>query len=282
MIIIKIAEAFQEGMRECCFEVTMAQFGKHDFKKDPVYFDDYDLICLGSPVLAALPHQRIIKALSLGSDAAPGEQPVFERHMAETMEKIAQGNAPDIGDMDPMTIFADPPPPTRKGVVFATYSGYMYGPGEALATLELERVFLELKKCSVIGEYCATGAEVFHNAVDTVSFILGIGVNQGSQALQDYKDDPNAPQFEELTPSQREVLDRCANDKTHWPFETMKPVEKFGEKPGSVFWHYDQMNRPNERDLIKAKTFMLDLCEDYFLTVTGKPRRSGSVYISHS
>ena len=49
-------------------------------------------------------------------------------------------------------------------------------------------------------------------------------------------------------------------------------------KPGSTFWHYDSGKRPSQRDLTKAKIFMAEIIEDYFLTTTGDPRPPYAMY----
>jgi hypothetical protein len=38
--------------------------------QDKLYFDDYDLICLGSPIVGGSPLQPVIKALSFGGGGA--------------------------------------------------------------------------------------------------------------------------------------------------------------------------------------------------------------------
>ncbi|MDR1495704.1 MAG: hypothetical protein LBS67_02125 [Clostridiales Family XIII bacterium] len=70
----KVAFAFRDALVKYEFQVDTARFGKHDFMERPTYFDNYDLICLGSPIMAALPHQRLMNAL--GMYEKPG-QPRF-------------------------------------------------------------------------------------------------------------------------------------------------------------------------------------------------------------
>ena len=255
----QIAHAFADALTEHLFEVESIRIGKHDFEKEPRYFEDYDLVCIGSPIMAGLPHQNMMKLLGLYGN----EKVHFNHQSPETMAS-------------PLEFFlAGHPSYETKGVVFCTYSGYFYGPDEALATLELEKLYLETKGVKVVGEFCCNGKEVFHDAVNMVGAIMNVGVNRSAEMLQRFKDDPNDPMFDRLTPEQREGMERCAKDTKHWPFDTM--VETDG-LPGSVFWHYDCMKRPHERDILKARIFMSDLVEDYFLTATGKPRRSGAIY----
>ena len=49
---------------------------------------------------------------------------------------------------------------------------------------------------------------------------------------------------------------------------------------GSTTYTIYLQRRPSERDVTKAKIFMAELIEDYFLTMTGDPRPPYSVYTS--
>lgn len=258
----KIALAFKETLESYNFHVDCYKTGCHDFEKEPAYFEDYDLVCIGSPIMAGTPHQSLMKLLGLYGN-----------------EKVFFNRRTDEPNATPLEFFLKGAPRFKtKGVVFCTYCGYFGGPDEATATLELEKLYLDTKGVTVVGMFSTAGREVFHNAVNMVGAILNVGVNMASEMLQRYKDDPQDPAFDKLTEVQRDAMSRCAADKQHWPFETMVETETLGDIPGSVFWHYNSMERPHERDLVKAKTFMADLTEDYFLTATGKPRPSGSVY----
>jgi len=258
----QIADAFRETLEGYQFAVDFYKTGAHDFKNEPTYFEDYDLVCIGSPIMAGLPHQGLMQLLGLYGN----EEIHFNRGGPET-------------NATPLDFFLNGAPRfAAKGVVFCTYCGYFGGPDEATATLELEKLYLELKGVPVVGMFSTAGREVFHDAVNMAGAILKVGVNRASEMLQRYKDDPTDPVFDKLTDAQRDAMRRCAEDKRHWPFDTMVETEAPGDIPGSVFWHYNCMERPHERDLMKAKIFMADLVEDYFLTATGKPRPSGSVY----
>ncbi|MDR0851151.1 MAG: flavodoxin domain-containing protein [Clostridiales Family XIII bacterium] len=271
----QLAFAFRDALEKYKFKVDTARLGKHDFNEHPTYFEDYDLVILGTPIMAALPHQALMNAL--GMYEKPG-QPRFRRPPEGfDEEKTMMENEEALG-RDPIQMFAEASKRSRLGIVFVTYGGYLYGPSEATASIEILRTYLETKGCSVVGEFSCPGREVFHNAVDTVAKIMNIGVNESSQALQDFKDNPNAEQFSKLSDTQREMMDRCANDKKHWPFDTMYEVPELDGIPGCIFWHYDLMNRPNERDLSKARIFAQEIAEDYFMTATGKPRNPVSVY----
>ena len=47
----KVAKAFGKAFETCGWSYDLVKItAKTSFKKDPVYFDDYDFVCLGSPI----------------------------------------------------------------------------------------------------------------------------------------------------------------------------------------------------------------------------------------
>ena len=60
----KVAKAFGKAFENCGWSYDLVKItAKTSFKKDPVYFDDYDFVCLGSPIMAGLPSTLIGKNL---------------------------------------------------------------------------------------------------------------------------------------------------------------------------------------------------------------------------
>ena len=54
----KVATWFKETFEHCSFEVTMFHIKANaDWKgmQERLYFDDYDVVCLGSPIIAGAP-----------------------------------------------------------------------------------------------------------------------------------------------------------------------------------------------------------------------------------
>lgn len=73
----KIAVWFQETFAEYNWEVTMYRLknGMDLARMQPnVYFDDYDVICLGSPIVAGYPLKIVSKLFSLGAHTGLEEQ----------------------------------------------------------------------------------------------------------------------------------------------------------------------------------------------------------------
>ena len=101
--------------------------------------------------------------------------------------------------------------------------------------------------------------------------------------MQRYKENPNAAEWERLTPAQRKALADGAETKDEESFgkdaPTMGNNDPMGcGKKGSIIWHYDFQNRPSPRDLTKANIFLNEVVEDYFMTFTGDPRPPYSMY----
>ena len=66
----KIAVWFQETFQAYQWDVTMLRLKNNmniDEIQPQVYFDDYDVICLGSPIVAGYPLKIVSKLFSLGA-----------------------------------------------------------------------------------------------------------------------------------------------------------------------------------------------------------------------
>jgi flavodoxin len=168
----------------------------------PVNPEDYDLVCIGSPILAGV-HAKEISPVWMGEaefsvDAAggpPGE---------------GKGGPPP-GNLT----WRQEPAKYKKGVVFVTYTGSMRGPAEALPALALMELQMEDRGFRCIGKLACPGRH-------------GVA--------------PFGKQTEPAADS-----------------EEMRP------------WHWNQQERPHERDLQKAEIFLAEILEDYFLPTEAFP-----------
>jgi hypothetical protein len=102
---------------------------KTDVTKLPFEYDDYDFMCVGSPVHDSLALEEVILALR----RAPKE----ESKRGIPHEKIVFGS--------------------KKGIVFATYAGAHLGPKEAVAALAWMDLEMEHQKFQCIGSFCCPG-----------------------------------------------------------------------------------------------------------------------------
>lgn len=233
-----------------------------------VYFDDYDVVCLGSPIVAGYPLKIVSKHFSLGAHSGLEEQ---------TAANVEKGGSFSLPPMPPAGGDGDAPKPKQNaseliwrrsgnrgpypgaiyfnqykplGIVFTTYGGGFYGSDEATATLEILKMYLQLNNVSVIGRFACCGKE-FGPAG------LGPGVK---------------PMFNH---------DEEGNDLPISDAETYKMADGT-EFAGSYFFHARMWDKPGPRDEAKAKALVADIVEDYFCSFNGERNMVGSQYISIS
>lgn len=265
----KIANAFKGKILAEGWQCDMVKItNKTDFHKDPVYFDDYDLVMLGSPIMAGLPSTWLGKNLGLTASMPP--QMYHNQSIMPGLMRAAKDEAP-------------------YAVVFATYAGSDAGPAECVATLEIESLYLKNLYCTVIGRFATPGGEYHHASVDTVADKLGLDVDLASDILARFKENPDAEEFAKMPPHKLGELKKAAGMGEQGPIHQPKEQkemdpEKFqammaahGRNCGG---HYDINNRPNQRDFLKAEIFIEELLRDNF-TEQGR-RLFGGEYISIS
>lgn len=271
----RIAFSMKDGFEACGWECNCYRLKKSNKWaeiQDNLYFEDYDVVCLGSPIVAGYPLTIINKLFSLG---AGGELESNVQKMVDagggfkmTSETMGGGPGGVGGTEGPGGPGGDPGAPGANGgpvfrrrncsypggpvrdnyqplgVVFTTYGGGFYGSGESEATLSALKLFLELQNVSVVGTFACCGKEFGPAGLDKGQKpnIMGMG------SIQD-------PAY----------------------YETAS-----GTVQGSYFFHNQMWNHPNERDLNKAKYLVMDLVEDYFMTFDGQRGFVGSKYVSIS
>ena len=79
---------------------------------------------------------------------------------------------------------------TPYAIEFCTYGGTSTGPSECLATLAIEKLYLENLYIQTIGQFACLGTELHHASVDTIADDLGISVDLASELLSRFKKDP--------------------------------------------------------------------------------------------
>ena len=264
----KIARWFRETFEEYKWEVTMLRLtNKMDLEEvqPQVYFDDYDVICLGSPIVAGYPLKIVSKLFSLGAHSGLEEQTAATvEGGAKEFSMPAGGPPPQDAEKPalkelqwrrsgnrgpyPGAIYQDQFKPL--GVVFTTYGGGFYGSDECTATLEILKLFLQLKNVSVVGRFACCGKEF------------------GPAGLK---------------PGEKPMFNN-AEDGTPLPIPEAEVYEKAdGTKfSATYFFHAKMWEKPNQRDKSKAQALIADLVEDYFCTYNGRRNMVGSQYISIS
>lgn len=256
----KVAGWFQETLDQYgwdTFSVRMAANTDWAALQDKLYFDDYDLICLGSPIVGGSPLQPVIKALSFGGGGAL-EKSVQDNLDAKKQDAAAPAAKPG-GAMWRRTHAPSPGMPNRSGprpygIVFSTYGGGFYGPDEATATLETLKQYLKLNNVDVIGRFSCAGKE-------TGPAGYPVGVKPKANFVPGKRNDgPDADVCDA-------VMYRMADGSL---------------RPGSYFFHYDCDSKPGPREEAKARAFMADVIEDYFMTYDGVPNPPLSEILSLS
>ena len=104
-------------------------------QQEQLYLDDYDVVCLGSPIVAGEPMQIVTKALG-------GSSSFHWRRNAPTRRRVIDPN-----EYRPL------------GVVFATYGGSIYGSKEAIAALERMKLSLNMNNVDVAGTFACCGRD---------------------------------------------------------------------------------------------------------------------------
>jgi hypothetical protein len=245
----KIATWFRETFEAYNWDVTFFRIkpgADYAGEQEKLYFDDYDVIALGSPIVAGFPIQPVIKAFSLG---AGGE-----------LEKKVQKNIDNGTASGASEAPAQPGAKWRRGeaaypgalargeseplgIVFCTYGGGFYGSSECFATLETLKLYLNLNNVRVVGKFACGGKET-----GPAGYALGEKPKCSFAPGKKAADLPDA-----------DVCDPVVY--------TMKDgTEKFG----SYFFHYDLNSKPGKREEAKARAFAADFIEDFFMTYDGE------------
>jgi len=252
----RVAEAIKAQLEHYCFQVDMIKItSKATFNRD---FSGYDLVCLGSLIIAGAPSRVVYNKMSLGGSAMPNGDPLPAGGPAGMPPKPdMEGMLTDKGSgamgqdaNTPMAAtYAGGPSPRNiyhpLGLVFTTYGGGFYGSDEAIATLETLKLYLELQNVKVVGKFACCGRE---------SGPAGLLDGEIPTTISGVKLDPP-------------VYYRDADGKYH---------------AGSFFFHTHMQDKPAARDLEKARILVSDLVEDYFYTCDGMRREPSSPYISIS
>lgn len=280
-----VAKAFAEVCRAYNLEPDLVKITANKNDSREFYTEDYDLVCLGSPIMQGLPYNAIVGTGAshiIRRDRTEGfkpetgadiPRPSGHPNTSQTVGTGAPGAKGEIAD-------------TVYGVVFVTYGGCGVGPKECEGSLGVMEEAQRMMGVRTIGKFACPGKELRHNTVDKLARKFGLKIDEVQDMVSRYKDNPQSEEFLKYSPEQIEALKKGAGEANEDSYSGQSMMGKNDPlgcgKPGSVYWHYDFMNRPNERDIEKAKIFLAEIIEDYFLTMDGKPRAPYSQYTSIS
>jgi roadblock/LC7 domain-containing protein len=284
-----VGKAFAEVLEEYGFETRCEKLvGGKDWSNDPVYFKDYDIVVLGSLIVAGLPYKEVYQLLGL-----QGNRTI----MGKALEPPKQGEPldPDSNPMGRLSSHSGIPGivapsvatgspgakgdnlPTIYGVVYATYGGSGVGPPECYGSLEVMEDLLRVNGVRTVGKFACPGKEMRHEAVDGLAKDFNMNIADVQAMLQRWSLDPEAEEFQKMGKEKTDIIAKYMNAGDDYSMLEGNDPLGIG-KPGSTFWHYDSGKRPSKRDLTKAKIFMAEIIEDYFLTTTGDPRPPYAMY----
>ena len=292
-----IGKAFAEVCREYGFETDMVKITpKRDWDKEPVFVEEYDLVALGSPIIAGLPYKEVSMVMGLQSNkwlrGCTGMGEKAKREMAANAAAgLPMSTRPGTGIPGIVSPASGTGAPGCKGdvnktvygVVFSTYGGSGVGPEECYGTLEVLTEYMRVNDIRTVGKFACPGKELRHESVDNMSEELGMNIDDAQAMMSRYKENPNAEEFTSMPGEKLEKIKKFASVKDKDSFgagvSMMADNDPLGcGKPGCLMWHYDFEKRPTERDVTKAKIFMAEVIEDYFLTWSGDPRPPYSMY----
>lgn len=276
-----MAEVLEEyGFETRCEKITP----RKDWAQNPVYFWEYDIVVLGSLIVAGLPYKEVYQLLGLtggktimGTTSNPSNPGDPELNPMERLNRhsgipgivnpsVATGSPGAKGDNQP----------TIYGVVYTTYGGSGVGEPECRGALGVLEELLRVNGVRTVGRFACPGKEMRHDAVDGCAKELGMNIADAQAMLQRWSLEPEAEEFTS-DPKKKAVVEKyMAIEDDYSMLEGNDPLG-IG-KPGSTFWHYDMAKRPSKRDLTKARIFMAEIIEDYFLTTSGDPRPPYAMY----
>lgn len=242
------------------FRMTLKEKDREGMQ-EKLYFDDYNVVCLGSPIVAGYPLTVVNKVFSLGAGGQleANVQAMIDAGQGFVMNEKTMGGGDSSGKMPPKKVGAvwrrhaieilgaqlrDNYRPL--GIAFTTYSGSFFGSEEAMTTLAALKLFFGQNDVDVIGQYACNGKE------------FGPGGLEKGQIPMNMKTGKPMPE---------PVYYKTA-DGTNMR--------------GCYFFHNHAWDKPGPREESTAKALIANIVEDYFLSWYGKRNRVGSQYISIS
>lgn len=279
----RVAKAMAETFEYYNWEATLFKMtlkpSDWEGMQDQLYFDDYDVVCLGSPIVAGYPLTVVNKVFSLGAggqleanvqkqvDAGKGF------HMnADTMKGPPGGESSGGPGRSWRSWWSGrsresrpspPPAPSgrrrlcpypadRPGTITCLWASCLRpmgagstAPMRAWLPWAALKLFLELNNVTVLGQFACCGKE-FGPA----------GLEEGEKPRLMGPGEMPDPKIYELADGTKVT--------------------------SSYFFHGQPWNHPCQRDIDRAKTMVCDLVEDYFMTYDGKRAQVCSQYISIS
>lgn len=265
----RIAKAFAESFAHYGWQADLVRISNKSGNVTGSY-SDYDVVCLGSPIVAGSPLMCIQKRFSPGGGSSLEEDVTKNAEAGVGFNTGGVGlrgpaggpggpggpegpggpGGPEMPDADGAARWAGGPISHNQhfplGIIFTTYGGGCSGPEEANGTLALLKLYLTQKNVRVIGTFACCGKEYGPAGIDDGGKPMVMGPGK-------------------LEPP---VYYRDADGAYH---------------AGSFFFHTHMNSKPCDRDIMKAKALVADIVEDYFFSHDGlRKEEVFSQYVSIS
>ena len=280
----KVATWFKETFEHYGMEVNMIKVlnGTRWLQgiEDKLYFDDYDVVCLGSPIIGGSPMKCILSHFSAGAASS------LEDNVAKNAEKGLGFNAGGAGgfsmDEFPGGPGMPPPPPGGPGGpgMPPPPPGGPGGPPHMIAWRR-EGVMSYPGGPHVQGMYKPIG----------ISFTTYGGGFCGPseclpvlELLKLYLEDKGAKVIGRFACPGKEFGPAGLDDGVP-PMQVREAPVYYKDADGNYhaggFFHHCHNNQnPSARHEAQAKAFIASIVEDHFYTSDGKRRELGSEYVS--
>ena len=109
-----------------------------------------------------------------------------------------------------------------------------------------------------MGKFACCGKMWEEPTVDPIAAKFDITVGDATVEIAKYIENPNHPDFANLTAEERKLFDNSVEWSKHFS-------SRGDPKAGMArAWHWDYANRPTERDLLKAEIFISEIMEDCY------------------
>lgn len=153
-VALRFKKAFEKNGWECdMFRVDH----KTDIKNPPFDYNNYDFLCVGSPVVNKKPVQEVIGVLDKGGSAMKTSAGGPEGSRAKELYEKALEHYRKLGGLGPLEKTAYGPE-DKKGVVFVTYGGeHLVPPKEAEPALSYMECVMEHHGFQCVGRFCCPG-----------------------------------------------------------------------------------------------------------------------------
>jgi hypothetical protein len=282
----KVANWFRETFEHYCMKTTMIRVTNNinwENYRGQLYFEDYDVVCMGSPIIGGSPMKCMLKHFSAGAASSLEDRVTknFETGLgfnAGGAGGFAPGAVRD-GSEGPMALDGPPPgllpgpggpdgpPPMRESVWHRPGMEIMPYPGGPL----------KQEGYKPLGIVFTTYGGGFAGSDECLPVLA---------LLKLYLEQLGAKVIGKFACCGREFGPAGLDDGVT-PLQVKDPPVSYKDADGnyhagSFFFHCHANSKPGPREEAKAKAFIADIVEDHFYTSDGKRRNLSSEYISIS